>query len=133
MNISDRNILPEAAAPAEAIAFAAPPISDASGTPPSSNRPESVVVARPSVEAGSTYKQVSRAYIDAVHSVLTGKRQAPEVAAELEKQLIGITGSYLDSSALSKRYRAALRRAALRPLRFHDLRHAFGTRGHRRS
>jgi integrase len=40
----------------------------------------------------------------------------------------GITGGYLDGSALSKRYRAALRRAALRPLRFHDLRHTFGTR-----
>ncbi len=40
----------------------------------------------------------------------------------------GITGSYLDGSALSKRYRAALERAALRPLRFHDLRHTFGTR-----
>jgi integrase len=41
---------------------------------------------------------------------------------------VGITGSYLDGSALSKRYRAALQRAALRPLRFHDLRHTFGTR-----
>ena len=41
---------------------------------------------------------------------------------------VGITGSYLDGSALSKRYRAALHRAALRPLRFHDLRHTFGTR-----
>src|SRR4051812_24732632 len=41
---------------------------------------------------------------------------------------VGITGSYLDGSALSKRYRAALERAALRPLRFHDLRHTFGTR-----
>ena len=40
----------------------------------------------------------------------------------------GVTGSYLDGSALSKRYRAAFRRAALRPLRFHDLRHTFGTR-----
>jgi len=40
---------------------------------------------------------------------------------------VGITGSYLDGSALSKRYRAALKRAALRP-RFHDLRHTFGTR-----
>jgi integrase len=40
----------------------------------------------------------------------------------------GITGRYLDGSALSKRYRAALRRAGLRPLRFHDLRHTFGTR-----
>jgi integrase len=41
---------------------------------------------------------------------------------------VGITGGYLDGSALSKRYRAALERAALRPLRFHDLRHTFGTR-----
>jgi integrase len=40
----------------------------------------------------------------------------------------GITGGYLDGSALSKRYRAALERAALRRLRFHDLRHTFGTR-----
>jgi integrase len=40
----------------------------------------------------------------------------------------GIVGGYLDGSALSKRYRAALERAALRPLRFHDLRHTFGTR-----
>ncbi len=31
-------------------------------------------------------------------------------------------------SALSRRYKAALARAALRPLRFHDLRHTFGTR-----
>jgi integrase len=41
---------------------------------------------------------------------------------------IGITCSHLDGSALSRRYRAALRRAAPRPLRFHDLRHTFGTR-----
>ena len=40
----------------------------------------------------------------------------------------GILGSYLDASALSRRYKAALRRAGLRPLRFHDLRHTFGTR-----
>ncbi|MGG7380571.1 tyrosine-type recombinase/integrase, partial [Escherichia coli] len=40
----------------------------------------------------------------------------------------GTVGGYLDGSALSKRYRRALQRAALRPLRFHDLRHTFGTR-----
>jgi integrase len=40
----------------------------------------------------------------------------------------GIVGGHLDGSALSKRYRAVLERAALRPLRFHDLRHTFGTR-----
>jgi trehalose/maltose transport system substrate-binding protein len=49
-------------------------------------------IRRPSVEAGSRYKQVSAAYAAAVHSVLTGEKTAPEAAAELEKQLIQITG-----------------------------------------
>ena len=40
----------------------------------------------------------------------------------------GVTGGHLDGSALSKCYRAALARVGLRPLRFHDLRHTFGTR-----
>jgi trehalose/maltose transport system substrate-binding protein len=50
------------------------------------------IVARPSIQTGSKYKDVSRAFIDAVHSVLTAQRRAPEAAAELEKQLIEITG-----------------------------------------
>jgi integrase len=40
----------------------------------------------------------------------------------------GLTGGYLDGSALRRRYKAALLAAALRPLRFHDLRHTFATR-----
>jgi integrase len=40
----------------------------------------------------------------------------------------GEAGGYLDGSALSRRYKAALARAGLRQLRFHDLRHTFGTR-----
>jgi len=39
----------------------------------------------------------------------------------------GTFGEYLDGSALYRRYKAALRRAGLRDLRFHDLRHTFGT------
>ncbi len=39
----------------------------------------------------------------------------------------GVTGTYLDASALLKRYKRALAAAGLRPLRFHDLRHTFGT------
>lgn len=50
------------------------------------------IVARPSVAAGSAYKQVSKAYIDAVYAVVTGQKGAQEAAAELEKQLIAITG-----------------------------------------
>ena len=40
----------------------------------------------------------------------------------------GEPGGFLDGSALRRRYKAALERAGLRPLRFHDLRHTFGTR-----
>ena len=40
----------------------------------------------------------------------------------------GEAGPPLDGDALSSRYRDALARAGLRPLRFHDLRHTFGTR-----
>jgi integrase len=66
---------------------------------------------------------------------------APEVATALSKlsqhewftaedDLVfpGETGSYLDGSALRRRYMQALENAGLRPLRFHDLRHTFGTR-----
>jgi integrase len=39
----------------------------------------------------------------------------------------GENGGYLDGSALRRRYLVALASAGLRPLRFHDLRHTFGT------
>ena len=39
----------------------------------------------------------------------------------------GERGEYLDSSALRRRYKKALKKAKLRQLRFHDLRHTFGT------
>ena len=39
----------------------------------------------------------------------------------------GERGSYLDGSALRRRYKKALVRAGLRPLRYHDLRHTFGS------
>jgi integrase len=41
---------------------------------------------------------------------------------------VGLAGGHLDASALLRRYRTALRSAGLRQLRFHDLRHTFGTR-----
>jgi integrase len=66
---------------------------------------------------------------------------APEVAQALAKLLCrelfteeddlvfpGELGDFLDGSALRRRYTAALKRAGLRQLRFHDLRHTFGTR-----
>jgi len=66
---------------------------------------------------------------------------APDVASALaqlgqRKDFVGDddlvfaseTGSYLDGSALRRRYKTALAAAGLRSLRFHDLRHTFGTR-----
>ena len=66
---------------------------------------------------------------------------APDVAEALAKLgqrenwtgdddlvFVGQSGSYLDGRALRRRYDAALKRAGLRKLRFHDLRHTFGTR-----
>jgi integrase len=63
---------------------------------------------------------------------------APQVASTLARlghtasddSLVfpGDHGGYLDGSALRRRYKLALERAGLRSLRFHDLRHTFGTR-----
>jgi len=39
----------------------------------------------------------------------------------------GERGEYLDSSALRRRYKKSLEKAKLRKLRFHDLRHTFGS------
>ena len=50
------------------------------------------VVARPSIVSGEKYEEVSRAYIGALHAVLTRERSAPVAAAELEKELVQITG-----------------------------------------
>jgi len=50
------------------------------------------VVSRPSSVTGRKYEQVTRAYISAVHSVLTGQKEAQEAATDLEKELIKITG-----------------------------------------
>jgi len=53
---------------------------------------QSGVARRPSDVSGRAYEQVAKAYIGAVHSVLTGQRAAPEAAADLERQLTTITG-----------------------------------------
>ena len=50
------------------------------------------VVSRPSSVAKEKYAEVAHAYIRAVHSVLEGKTRAPETAAGLERELVGITG-----------------------------------------
>jgi trehalose/maltose transport system substrate-binding protein len=50
------------------------------------------IVSRPSQVSGRKYQDVTNAYIQAVHSVLTGEKSAPEAAAALENELVRITG-----------------------------------------
>jgi integrase len=64
----------------------------------------------------------------AVASVLAALGQREDWIGDDDLVFVGETGSYLDGSALRRRYGAALASAGLRPLRFHDLRHTFGTR-----
>lgn len=95
--------------------------------------------------AGSALRVRASYYAGALTSPKSGKVRsvplAPEVARALarlsgrgaltdEDDLVfaGDYGTFLDGSALRRRYKAALARAGLRPLRFHDLRHTFGTR-----
>jgi trehalose/maltose transport system substrate-binding protein len=51
-----------------------------------------VVVLRPSNVTGKKYEDVTDAYIQAVHSVLTREKSAPEAATGLENELVRITG-----------------------------------------
>jgi integrase len=95
--------------------------------------------------AGSTIRVRASYYAGQLTTPKSGKVRAvplaPDVASALaqlgrrphwtgEDDLVfpGDAGDYLDGSALRRRYKAALASAALRPLRFHDLRHTFGTR-----
>jgi trehalose/maltose transport system substrate-binding protein len=50
------------------------------------------MVSRPSNITGKKYQDVSDAYIQAVHSVLTREKNAPDAAAALENELVHITG-----------------------------------------
>lgn len=63
-----------------------------------------------------------------VAKALARLSQREHFTGEDDLVFVGEAGSYLDGSALRRRYKSALAEAALRPLRFHDLRHTFGTR-----
>lgn len=63
-----------------------------------------------------------------VAGVLARLGQRPRWTGDEDLVFVGELGGFLDGSALRRRYVKALAAAGLRPLRFHDLRHTFGTR-----
>jgi integrase len=62
-----------------------------------------------------------------VAQALARLSQRERFTARDEFVFCGEHGAPLDGSALRRRYVGAQRAAGLRPLRFHDLRHTFGT------
>jgi integrase len=76
----------------------------------------------PKNRTGRTVPMIGR-----VASTLGRLRQrAPFVGID-DLVFCGESGNHLDDSALRRRFKRARERAGLRPLRFHDLRHTFGT------
>ena len=63
-----------------------------------------------------------------VAEALARLSQREQFTGEDDLVFAGLAGEHLDGSALRRRYIEALGRAGLRPLRFHDLRHTFGSR-----
>jgi Phage integrase family len=95
--------------------------------------------------AGNTIRVRASYYLGQLTTPKSGKVRAvplaPDVATALAQLgrrehwtgdddlvFVGDAGGNLDGSALRRRYKLALASAGLRSLRFHDLRHTFGTR-----
>jgi integrase len=95
--------------------------------------------------AGRTVRARASYFGAALTTPKSGKVRAVPLAPDVAKALaqlgdrvdwvgdddlvfVGEAGGYVDGSALRRRYKTALAHAGLRSLRFHDLRHTFGTR-----
>lgn len=64
---------------------------------------------------------------DQVVSVLDGLSRRDRFTGDEDLVFCNEVGEHFDDSALRRRFYAARERAGLRPIRFHDLRHTFGT------
>lgn len=62
-----------------------------------------------------------------VAGALARLKERPTFTGSHDFVFVSPTGQHLDGSALRRRYATAQRRAGLRALRFHDLRHTFGS------
>jgi integrase len=80
-------------------------------------------------ELGRTKSRRSRTVpmVDEVADVLEKLRQRGRYIGKDDFVFPGIDGGIADPSALRRRYMLAVKRAGLPPLRFHDLRHTFGS------
>lgn len=65
--------------------------------------------------------------VEQVAEALARLLQRERFTADDDLVFPGVAGDHLDGSALRRRYKDAASRAELRPLRFHDLRHTFGS------
>ena len=59
------------------------------------------IAVRPAATSGKEYPDVSRAYFEAVHMVLTGKKSATQAAADLQVELQKITGLRAPSTGVN--------------------------------
>jgi integrase len=64
---------------------------------------------------------------DQVMVVLDSLSRRERFTAEHELVFPNAVGEHLDGSALRRRFYASMERAAVKRIRFHDLRHTFGT------
>jgi integrase len=71
--------------------------------------------------------------VPAVAQAIAGLADREPFTADEDLIFPGMTGVPQDGNSLRKRYKKALVAAGLRPLRFHDLRHTFGTLAVRRA
>ena len=65
--------------------------------------------------------------VPAVATTLARLTQRDHFTSQEDPVFAGSGGGHLDASALRRRYTAAVKRAGLRPLPFHSLRHYFGS------
>ncbi len=65
--------------------------------------------------------------IDQVLRELDGLSRRDRCTTDEDLVFISPTGEHLEDSALRRRFYAALKQAKIKHLRFHDLRHSFGT------